>query len=148
MKILIILVSIIGLTVVPSVVRAQNTPAGIVEKFFSYYKVDSVEKGLDYLFSTNPYFAASDQAVASVKTALENSQLVLGSCINYELLEKDSAGPDVVLLKFIVKHAREPLIFRFLFYRPLDMWQLQNFTFDEKIDEELENTSKTAHSGS
>jgi hypothetical protein len=41
-----------------------------------------------------------------------------------------------------VKYDRQPIRFNFLFYSPNGQWQLQNFSFDDGIDEELKEAAK------
>ena len=46
------------------------------------------------------------------------------------------------MLTFLVRHDRDPLTFRIVFYKPHVAWQVQNFKFDNKMDDELEEASK------
>ena len=48
----------------------------------------------------------------------------------------------MTMLTFLVKHEKDAIIFRLVFYKPLDVWEIQNFKFTTKIDEELEEASR------
>ena len=121
---------------------AQNTPEGIVTEFFDLYKNKGGDKAIEYIFSTNPYAASSKEAIMqleqNLKTAMENN----GKFWGYDLLTTRKAGENLVMLTYLVKHDRDPITFRILFYKPNDKWQLQKFKFDDKMDDELEEASK------
>jgi hypothetical protein len=120
----------------------QKNPEDIASNFFNIYKKDSVDKAMDYLFSTNKYSTDSQDGIDNLKNSLKKTTPQLGKFLGYELIVKKTAGHDVMLLTFIVKHERLPLTFIILFYKPANDWQVQNFKFDDKIDEELEESSK------
>ena len=61
----------------------------------------------------------------------------------YEVLSNKTAGKSLILLTILVKHDKDALTFRILFYKPNDKWQVQTFKFDNKISEELEEASKS-----
>jgi hypothetical protein len=57
-------------------------------------------------------------------------------------LARKTAGSSVVMLTYVVKHDREPLIFRFMFYKPQNTWVINDFKYNSSLDEELEEASK------
>ena len=120
----------------------QKSPEDIANNFFALYKKDSIDMAMNYLFSTNKYSSDSQEGINNLKNNLTLSRSQVGKFIGYELLQKKVAGHDVELLTFLVKHERLPLTFRILFYKPSNDWQVQNFKFDDKVDEELEEASK------
>ena len=122
--------------------NAQNSPENVATKFFEFYKNEGSDKALDYIFSTNKYSGESQDAINNLKENLRKTVSFDGTFCGYELLSRKSAGQNFVLLTFLVKHDRDPLTFRFVFYKPIDKWQVQNFKFDNKIDDELEEASK------
>jgi hypothetical protein len=100
------------------------------------------DKAIDYIFSTNKYATNSQEGIDELKRSLKKTSTSAGAFWGYELLSKKSAGQGFIMLTFFVKYDRDPLTFRILFYKPHDSWQLQNFKFDNKMDEELEEASK------
>ena len=121
---------------------AQNSPEEIINKFFDLYKKAGSDEALDYIFSTNKYSGDSQEAINNLKENLRKTVSFHGSFRGYELLSRKSAGQSFVMLTFLVKHDRDPLTFRIVLYKPIDKWQVQNFKFDNKMDDELEEASK------
>lgn len=121
---------------------AQKSPDDIVNKFFDLYKKEGSDKAVDYIFSTNKYAANSQSAIDHLKENLKQVLAADGPFWGYELLSKKMAGEDFIMMTFLVKHDRDPLTFRIVLYKPHDTWQAQNFKFDNKMDDELEEASK------
>jgi hypothetical protein len=42
----------------------------------------------------------------------------------------------------MVRYDRQPVRFSILFYKPNNQWGLQNFSYDDNLDEELKESSK------
>ena len=121
---------------------AQNSPDDIVNKFFDLYKKDGSDKAIDYIFATNKYAQDSQEAIDQLKSNLKKTLTIDGPFWGYELLTKKRAGENFIMLTFLVRHDRDPLTFRIVFYKPHETWQVQNFKFDNKMDDELEEASK------
>jgi hypothetical protein len=121
---------------------AQNSPEEMVNKFFDLYKKNGSDKAIDYLFATNKYAKDNQEAIDQLKSNLKNILAVDGPFWGYDLLLKKMAGENFVMLTLLVKHDRDPLTFRIVFYKPHNEWQVQNFKFDNKMDDELEEASK------
>lgn len=115
----------------------QNTPTDITAKFFAIYKTDSINKAMDYLFSTNKYSAGSQLDINTIKDNLNKTIPLIGHFTGYTLLTTKSVSSDMTLLIFMVKYERIPLFFKLLFYKPADKWQIQNFKFNSDINDEL-----------
>jgi len=122
---------------------AQNSPEDIVSKFFDLYKTGS-DTALNYIFSTNKYFKENQGGVDDLKRKLNKVLAVDGQNWGYDLLWKKKAGDNFILLTFLVRHDRDPITFRLVFYKPHGTWVLQHFTFSTKMDEELEEASKVS----
>lgn len=112
----------------------QNSPIDISSKFFELYKNAGPNQAVDYIFSTNKYASESQKEISNIKTKLQENAPLFGKYTGYELLNTKTAGNDLQLLTFIVKHDHLPLVFKLLFYRPQDTWEIQDFTFATDID--------------
>jgi hypothetical protein len=127
---------------------AQQSPEEIVKIFFEKYKVGNTDSALDYLFGTNKFFLEAKEQTDNLKLKLKQSYASRGSYFGNELLGKKTAGSSVVMFTYVVKHDREPLLFRFTFYKPQNTWTIYTFKFNSTIDEELEEASKAYRYGS
>lgn len=130
---------LIGICSIPT--NAQYPPE-IISKFFDVYKSKGADPALDYIFSTNPFANDIASAVDQLKAKLRALTIVDGSFSGYDILTVKSAGDNYKMYTILVRHERDPITFRILFYHPSDKWQLQNFKFDNKMDDELNEASK------
>lgn len=121
---------------------AQTSPQDISDNFFRLYKNEGVDKSLTYLFSTNKFSIDIQEGVDELKRSLKKATTEAGGFKGSDLLVKKTAGSNLIMLTYLVRYERLPFTFRILFYKPNDEWQVQNFKFNNKIDEELEDASK------
>jgi hypothetical protein len=121
---------------------SQPTPENITKKFFEIYHQDDTGKALDFLFSYSPYVKDIQDVIDEVKQKLKTTVNKIGKYYGFDLLTKRSAGPNVIMLTYLVRHDREPLTFNIMFYKPNDAWQMQNFKYGNTTDDELEEASK------
>jgi hypothetical protein len=140
MKRIILMLSLTSLSC--QVTKAQSSPPEIVVKFFEVYKKEGSDKAIDYIFSTNKYAAENKSAIEELKTKLKTISTIDGLYCGYDILSIKSAGENYKMFTILTRHERDPITFRIIFYCPQDKWQVQNFKFDNKMDEELEEASK------
>lgn len=121
---------------------SQTTPQEITSKFFEVYKQGDTDKALDYLFSNTSYAKEISDGIEDVKRQLKKTAGQIGTFYGADLLTTKTAGVHLVMLTYLVRHDREPLVFNILFYKPNNKWQMQNFKYGNSIDDELEEASK------
>lgn len=119
----------------------QTTTKEITDKFFSIYSKNPA-KAIDYGFSTNKWLDRKIDAVTDLKNKLKNLIDLCGDYYGYELLSEKTAGENIKMVTFIVRYDREPIRFTFFFYKPNGTWRLNNFSYDEDIDKDLEEATK------
>lgn len=139
MKQILILISLIALT---KISFSQSTPQDISTRFFVLYKTGDSDKAMDYLFSSSPFLSDITESIEEVKRKLKKAVSQIGDFHDADLLTTKTAGKNIVMLTYLVRHNREPLVFNIMFYKPNDKWQMQNFKFGNSIDDELEEASK------
>lgn len=138
MKIILVL-----LFVLPTVTSfSQNDPQKIIDHFFSLYKEKNPDAALDFLFGTNKWMNDSKDQIGNVKSKLNGTIKQLGTYNGYNLICKKTIGGNLSLYTFIVRYDRQPLRFSLLFYNPSSQWRLQNFSYDDDMDEELREAAK------
>jgi hypothetical protein len=115
----------------------QATIKEITDKFFNLYSTDP-QKAIEYGFSTNKWFDKKQDDISTLKSKLKDFMGLVGEYEGYEFLSEKSAGSNLKMITYIVRYEREAVRFIFLFYKPKDKWQLNNFSFDENIDKELQ----------
>lgn len=138
--VVIVLLSIFGYTSCVDQKHDKET-TNKIESFIEKVGQNKKDEAFDMLFSTNKYFTG-DSVIVGLKIQLKNAISQLGDYHGYECVTTRHFGADYVLYSYIVKYERQPLRFTFVFYRPNNSWQIQNFKFDVNFDEELERSAE------
>src|SRR6476661_2613490 len=113
----------------------------ITEAFFKAYK-ENPTKAYGKLFDNNKWMKDKKSDIETVKIKLADFISGLGEYYGYEAITEKSAGESYLLKSFLIKYERQPVRFTFLLYKPSDSWQIQNFTYDTNISEEIEEAAK------
>jgi hypothetical protein len=121
---------------------SQDDPQKIIDKFFVLYSANKTAEAIDYLFATNKWMDGSKDQIENTKFKLSGTLKVIGEYSGYAVISKKTVGEHLTLYTFLIKYDRQPLRFTMLFYKPKNEWRLQNFSYDDKIDDELEEASK------
>jgi hypothetical protein len=122
--------------------KAQSTPEEIINKFFAIYKQGNSEKAVDYLFANTPFAKDIEEGVDNAKRQLKKQYEQIGTYYGADLLSTKTAGPNVKMYTYLVRHSKQPLTFNIMFYKPNDKWQMQSFKFANNTSDELEEASK------
>jgi len=137
------MITILLLTSFSTYCYSQETPQEIAKKFFEVYSQGDTDKALDYIFSNNQWMKEASEQLDDVKRQVKKAVSQIGKYYGADLLATKSAGPNVMMLTYVVRHDRQPLLFSLMFYKPEKKWQMQNFKFGSAFDEELEEASKS-----
>lgn len=121
---------------------SQSSPEEIINTFFDKYENAGSNEALDYIFSTNPWMDDSKDQIDNIKTQLTGSTKLMGQYHGYEKIASTSIGENLVLHTFLIRYNRQPLRFSILMFKPNDKWRLQNFSFDDDLDTELEEAAR------
>lgn len=81
---------------------------------------------------------AKTDAVDNLKLKLRQATNRMGTYFGYEQIGEVSIGSSVMIQAFIVKYERQPLRFTLKYYKPNDKWIILNFSYDEDLDDDLE----------
>lgn len=123
---------------------AQETSDEIINTFFETYEKEPLE-AVDYVFSTNEWMDRNKDAVENLKTQLSSYLKLVGDYYGYEKITEKSVGESYKLISYMSKYERQPIRFTFVLYKGKDRWQVQNFKFDDNIDDELEESGKVQY---
>jgi len=114
--------------------QTEMTPEKMTNMFFKLYTSEGADAALDYILSTNQW--VSEEA-NELKSSFQNLITQLGTYQGNELIVKRSIGENYILWSYMIRYDRQPLRLQFVFYRPSNKWQLQNFIYDDDLETEL-----------
>lgn len=124
------------------ILKAQTTTEEITDQFFKTYKKAPLE-AVDYVFGTNKWMTERNKdGIDNVKNQLSSFLSLVGDYYGYEKITEKRIGESFKLVSYLVKYDRQPVRFTFVFYKPKDKWQIQNFQYDDNLDDELEEAAK------
>ena len=121
--------------------QSVSEPEKLVNQFFDEYRRKGPRTSLQQLLSANKYIDAT--VVDSVAIRAERMTKRLGDYLGYEKVSEVTYGPSMTYFVYVVKYSRIPIRFDFLYYKPVEDWKLQNFSFDAPdFPEELKQIGK------
>lgn len=122
---------------------AQDDPQKIIDEFFTIYKNKSSDEALDHLFKTNKWVSESKDQIEGIKLKIKSTVVKpMGEYYGYDLITKKVISDKITLYTYLIRYDRQPVRFSFLFYNPNGQWRLQNFSYDDKLMDELDEASK------
>ena len=125
-----------------NILKAQTTTQEITDVFFETFEKAPL-KAVDYVFGTNKWMVERNKdGIENVKNKLSSFLGLVGNYYGYEKITEKSIGKSLKLVSYMIKYDRQPIRFTFIFYKPKDKWQVQNFQYDDKLDDELEESGK------
>lgn len=113
----------------------------ITSKFFETFKTDP-GKAYNDLFADNKWMKDKKTDLETNRIKLVDFFSGLGQYYGYEPITEKSAGESYVLKSYLIKYERQPVRFTFILYRPNKTWQIQNFSYDTNIEDEVEESAK------
>jgi hypothetical protein len=113
-----------------------------IEKFMAMIKAGQSEEAVDFLYGSNPWMTRNSDAVQNVRSRLSAINQMVGHLKNHEKLQELAAGSRFVYLSYLAAYERQPIRFEFEFYKPADTWMVFSFSFDDKLDDDIEQSAK------
>lgn len=121
-----------------STAQAAGEYDATVGKFFSLLGENKSDEATDYLFSGNPWLRQSPDQTQNVKSQLANLGRLVGAYKGQEKLIEEKVGANYVYLIHLGLYERQPIRFKFAFYKTDGKWRFQNFSFDATFSEDVE----------
>jgi len=121
---------------------SQKTPEDILNRFFEIYSQKNSNDALDYLFSNNGYADEMTDEIEGLKKKLKKQIDAIGLYYGRDSLSMRSAGPNFLKYSYLVRHARQPMLFHFTFYKADNRWQAHIFSYQNNAADELDEASK------
>jgi len=126
-------------------IYAQETPEGVADSFFYYFKNKGVEQSVQYIFRTNKYLGQNPEIINTMKSKFDKALPIIGTFYRYEKYLDKRIGNTFAHMGYLMIFDRQPIKIIFTMYKPKDKWQVQDLRFDDKMDDvikELENLVK------
>jgi hypothetical protein len=120
---------------------------GIIHEFFSLIESGKGVAAIEFIYSSNPWMKKKSDAVENVKGQFRNLENLVGSFCTHELLVEQPVGKRFVHLIYLAAYDRQPLRFVFQFYKPKEKWIIFSFSFDDKLDNEVEKLANDRLTG-
>jgi hypothetical protein len=98
-------------------------------------------EALSYLLESNKWMMESKDQIDNLKNNLNGTVQLLKEYYGYEHIRSTSIGDNYKLFTYLIKYDLQPLRFAILLYKPYKEWRLQNFSFDDDLDSELDEAS-------
>lgn len=128
-------------------VYGQNSINELTDRFFDMYERDNPRAAMQFAFGTNPYFSNNDDGVINLLNQLSGILEVVDSYTGHEKVAEQAVGSRLVHRTYLVYYDRQPLRFKFEFYKPKSQWVFHNVMFDVNYEEELTNTHTMPQAG-
>ncbi len=103
-----------------------------VAKFFNSLKAADYVNAYENFLGDSPLGEQKEKMSAFISRTQEAFGLY-GSLHDYELYDNYPIGSNVIVLTYLTRHQRQPLRWRFIFYRPEKTWILTNMGFDDVL---------------
>jgi hypothetical protein len=114
----------------------------IVEQFFAKMKSGDYVGAVDYIYANNQWIAAKSDEIQQLRTQFDGLAELVGEYIGHELILTESVSGRFVYLHYFVMMERQPLGFKFQFYKPADKWLTFYFAYEDDIDDWIEERGK------
>ena len=116
-----------------------------IQDFFTTLKRGNHTSALEELLQQSSYdFSSAESHMTDLRKEVEKAGTQFGEMQNWEKYETKQIGSDIILVRYILKYDRHPVMWTFLFYRKppgtLSMtsprtWELIQLYFDTNFSE-------------
>lgn len=129
----------IGLLVVSHSAHSDEgrTYLPVIDEFFKTLADGRGEEAVLELYESSPYAELIKDDIDNLAFQLSNMKRVYGGYKTHETLIHKVVAERYAYLMFFVAYDRQPFKFEMHFYRPDEVWVLQNFSFSDDIDDDI-----------
>lgn len=126
-------------------ISAQKGDIEAIDTFFNVFKVNPIG-AIDTIFSSSIAKSRDQARVEYIKNEIKITIDQIGNFKGYKILTNVNTSENEKILGCIVSYDKKPLRFVFKLNKMKSKWQIENFKFDENVDEEFEKSKKIAGS--
>lgn len=108
---------------------SQNSPEIVVENFFSYLEAGNNSEAI----KTLPVCSNIENDTSfynNILLKLDENEALFGKYCGYELIEKNEISESFITAEYLIKYLEAPRRVQFVFYKPLDNWQVNQITIN------------------
>ncbi len=135
------IIQLLALTLCVSAALAQK-PEDISRDFVKLHIENKHSEAIDGYFKDNPFSDRMKDDLDHIKTELASlADGKFGRCISSKLVTDTEISEILREQVYILCYERNPVRFRFIFYRPESTWIAHGFSFDAELDDDLERKS-------
>ena len=124
------------LILISTPLQAQKTSDEVIQEFFRIYQINTSD-AIDFAFQNNKWMEERGEDILNLKYQLFETQKLMGEYLGFEKLHEQSLGQSLRELTYVVKYERQPLRFKFHFYKAKNDWEILNFYYDDNFSEEF-----------
>jgi hypothetical protein len=133
MRSLIVVTLVLVLSAASALAQESLTPRQRAEKFLQLLADKGSGPAFDLLFDGSAIPAEKPQAVDGLKRQTDAALPLYGKILDFELVTEKPFGGSVVLLTYIQRLEKNPLVWRFFFYKPHNRWFLANVLINDQL---------------
>jgi len=122
--------------------QAKDDGQELINTFFDLYKNKGYEVALKYTLSTNKWIVPRGDEMNNLIIQLAKEVNNMGEFLGYEEIKSKRVGSRFRIASYLAYYQRDPVRFTFELYKNGTGWEISNFTFDFKFDEEVEESMK------
>ena len=123
--------------------KAQEPTDTWVKTFCASVAKGETDKAVDDLFTHIVLGGYPKDGIENLKGQLASTTKLIGKYHGYRLVAKRELATALRIEDYMVLFDRQPLRFRFEFYKPDGEWMLYSFSYDADLDDDLEQGVKT-----
>jgi hypothetical protein len=115
--------------------HAEPAPPEIavpIAKFFNTLKAGDYANAYETFLAGTPLGEQKEKMSVFISKTQEAFG-IYGQLYDYELYDNQSIGSNVRVLTYLTRHQRQPLRWRFIFYRAQSTWTVTNMGFDDVL---------------
>ena len=123
-----------------SVAQATDDGQELINNFFEIYKTKGYEFAFKYTLETNKWIPARGDEMNNIILEFKKDVATMGTYLGNEEIRNKKIGSRFRITSYLVYYDRDPVRFTFELYKNNIGWEISNFVFDFRFDEEAEES--------
>lgn len=132
---------VVFFSILPITVSANEYQPEI-DNFFKLLKKGQIEQSVKSIYKTNPYFSLVPDKVIKVKNQLNALPGLVGELNLLKKVDTYNVNDLFVHVTYIATYDRQPIRFEFQFFKVTEGWRIISFSFDDKVDDDIEGLAR------